>query len=88
MATNEEYNGYPNRQTWTVNLWLTQNDTQVRILTEEATDVYQLADSLKDMVNEENPLEDTSDMYKDLLQSAIDRVEWDHLARNYWEIYR
>lgn len=92
MTNTEEYNGYPNYQTWAVNLWLTSVDqgsySQVQEMTQEARDVIALADSLEEMVTEDNPYSEKSNLYTDLLTSAINRVDWHHLARNYWDTFR
>jgi hypothetical protein len=69
-----EYNGWPNYQTWDVYLWLTNDqasDTLARQL---------VADALRDLIADCNPLADHASLYSDLLTHALGAVDWHHLA--------
>lgn len=73
----KKYNGWTNYETWAVNLHLT-NDQKTN------QDLHDLANSnkplqqkiydLKELIEKENPLQDTGTYYTDLLQSAIDSI--------------
>ena len=43
---------------------------------------HDLADRLKDEVEESNPLADDASMYSDLLGAAISEVNWSEIANN------
>jgi hypothetical protein len=82
---NQDYQGWKNYETWCVALWL-DNDQGVQEMvyewTSEAEDISTLADQIKDFVEENNPLIDTSTMYTDLLQSAIDEADYYEIAKS------
>jgi hypothetical protein len=44
-----------------------------------------LVDTLKAMIEASNPLTDRWDLWSDLLQSAIDDVNWQEIAENWIE---
>ena len=44
---------------------------------------YHLADALKELVGDQNPLGADASMFTDLLQSALDNVNWSELANNF-----
>ena len=41
-----------------------------------------LADQLKEMIEEDNPLEDGAGLYTDLMRSALSDVNWHEIAEN------
>ncbi|MBI5761449.1 MAG: hypothetical protein HZA46_23310 [Planctomycetales bacterium] len=51
-----------------------------RIWTEQEATRFLLAETLKRWVEDGNPLRSTPSHYADLLQAAIDEVDWDELA--------
>ena len=83
----KEYNGYTNYETWCINLWI-DNDQglydEVRSLAHESKSPYELANMIKDLVEELNPVQDAS-MFGDLMQSAIDNCNFDEIADNIYE---
>ena len=83
------YNGYTNYETWNCGLWLDNDQGTYEMVKEWAEDchnVYELEVMLKDYVEGNNPVEDAS-MYSDLMQSAIDNINFRELAEGYWEEY-
>jgi hypothetical protein len=80
------YNGWANKETWLVHLWLTNDpasDSLWRSVGREVGDAYRLADvlrqDLEDGATESAP---PSGLYRDLLTTALARVAWDDVARH------
>jgi hypothetical protein len=87
-----EYNGYTNKETWCVNLWMSEGSTELYeematlYLKEEGDEnaaIRELADWLKREIWESYP--DITGMMDDLLKSALNRVNWREIATNYIE---
>ena len=84
-----DYNGYTNKPTWAVSLWINnEQGTQEHVL-EMAHyahgDKYKLSQDLQEMFTElEYPLEEAS-VYMDLLNWALAYVDWDELAEHFIE---
>jgi hypothetical protein len=95
-----KYNGWSNYETWNVALWL-DNDTSEyaqHIAQEiydrtEANDTFtreeqaaiDLAQAIKDSVQEINPIAGQASMFADLLNAALDEVDWHEIAEHYLE---
>jgi hypothetical protein len=82
MAEEKGYQGWKNYETWNIALWINNDQglqSIVHDLAREITEIGELATAIKDMVEESNPLQGTSTLYTDLLQSAIDEAD-------FWEI--
>lgn len=85
----EDYNGWANKETWLVYLWLTNDqasDSLWRRIGRELGDAYRLADVLR------RELEDgaavilpSAGLYSDMLTTALGRVAWDDVARHLLE---
>lgn len=80
------YNGWSNRETWTVNLWLTNDrysyDELCLILKKDATTNKQ-ADMLEQWIrNEYEFWGDEASVWSDLLHVALDRVDWLEVVQN------
>lgn len=80
----QTYNGWSNRETWLVNLWLTNDEGSQTILESTAQidgDLYGRADCLERFIREyyEEQFDDAS-IWSDLLGTALDRVSWYELA--------
>ena len=83
----ETYNGWKNYAMWAVNLWIDENQGSSNFkdeLVEQAATIGDLADSLKDWIEEDNPLGDQANMFSDLLGWALKQVDWYELAEKYW----
>lgn len=78
----ETYNGWTNKATWLVKLWIDNDQSEQESWLEEAktVNVYQLADKLKDFYEEENPVSGSS-VWSDLMSWALAMVNWDEIAK-------
>lgn len=86
-----EYNGWYNYETWLVNLWLTNDQGSYNYWSEatnEAKDVYELSNRIKDEIEEFNPVTDESSLYADLMNAAISEVNFDEIARSFFDDFR
>jgi len=93
------YNGWTNYETWCVNLWIMDEEGSNRwawdtartawdtaepneVLTRSQVARYNLAKTIRDSVEDGNPLDGVS-LYGNLLQSAIERADYDEIANNW-----
>jgi hypothetical protein len=85
------YNGWVNKETWLVALWLDNDPVSERAcrkLALELRQVQRVADALRDQVEDGNPLLEPdsgrapSGLYLDLLLTALGHVAWDAVARH------
>ena len=91
---NKTYNGWKNYETWATALWI-DNDYgsyQHRCeLVEQAKEEHKdederencLASSLKDWIEEQNPLAGNASVFADLLNSALSEIDWYEIAENF-----
>ena len=80
----DTYNGWTNHSTWLVNIWL-GDDVQAWINDSdcEEWDLDSVESVFKDFVEElTNQQEMAYGLLSDLLQSAVDDVDWRELAEN------
>ena len=87
--TSDSYNGWANYETWAVKLWLDNDEgfhgiVQVWI-NDYSSSKGKVADFLKDLVEETNPLAGSATMFTDLLGHAIGRVDWFEIAASVLE---
>ena len=92
MTEEEGYQGWTNYETWTVNLWLENEESEYNYWQEQAAAVkreykedeqeFALADMLKDSTEEgaEDALNEAS-VYSDLLGAAISEVNFGEIAK-------
>ena len=81
----EGYNGWANKETWLVHLWLTNDqasDSMWRAVGAEVGDPYRLADILRCELEDGATELQQSGLYADLLTTALGRVHWDDVARH------
>lgn len=81
------YNGWKNYETWNVKLWLDNeqgSSEEARDMARRARSVNDLAEQLKDWVNEMAPDLGAS-CFADLLNAALGEVDWYEMAESYYE---
>lgn len=82
-----EYNGWTNRETWVVDLWVGDNTDYLDDLCERCDyDTNDVADSLKKYVTEtlaERENLPAVGLFQDLLSGALLEVNWSELAETY-----
>jgi hypothetical protein len=92
--TNSTYCGWANYETWLVKLWIDNdqgvyelvNDWASSILTATEDPEIQLMETLKEWIEEESSeYTPTFGLYSDLLNAAIQNVDWYELAQSYLE---
>jgi hypothetical protein len=92
-----DYNGYTNRETWGIALMIdSQGDSEyveelVKQALENNTDghiIYDVSKTLREWIEENNPLTGQCTLYADLLNCALCTVDWNDLARKYIQSYR
>ena len=81
----ETYNGWTNRETWLTNLWLTnepETERKLRQISGKLANRQDRAQVLAVYVTAMAPLDDPS-LYTDLIQGALDRVDWAEIIENH-----
>lgn len=91
--SDNRYNGWTNYETWNVNLWIDNDQGSHEFWSERAVELCEdsdwdkddgscrLADELKEHFQENMP--EVSGTYADLLQSALDSVDWREIAEHF-----
>lgn len=85
-----KYNGWANYETWAVNLWLENEESSYRYWRARAKEVRGqgpkaaareiLATELKTVLEDDMP--ELEGPFADLLNSALDEVDWHEIAKN------
>ena len=89
MTMNDErgYKGWPNYETWCVNIWLTtETDSYERLMAivQNPDTLGDQAEAIRQWVRPDQGDEDEprmAGMYVDLLASAFDMVQWREIVR-------
>lgn len=91
------YNGWTNYETWNVALWIDNEQGSYSFRCDLAQEIYddadgdmdeakrKLADSLKDYIEDMNPLASQASVFSDLLGAALGEVDWYEIAENFLE---
>ena len=88
------YNGWANKETWLVHLWLSNDeasDEWCRALAVDLRKPGRIAEAIQATVEDANPLLERSNahgLYLDLLTTALGHVEWREVANAYYEAVR
>jgi len=88
MCVHCEYQGWTNRNSWAVALWLDNNEGDYHWACDVVNKscrgaVYRAADELKESLEESNPLGDQANLWSDLMSYALSEVDWVEVARHY-----
>jgi hypothetical protein len=82
----DTYNGWANRETWTVNLWITNDryyyDELCHILKKFETAHAQAEVLEKWVTNEHDFWGEDATIWSDLVHSALSRVDWREIVEN------
>jgi len=93
---NSTYKGWANRETWTVNLGLSKDESCAAYIDEQAREIIgeclerdhdadeattSLAEAIQEHVEENAP--PAAELYADLLASALEDVDWNEIAAHY-----
>ena len=85
----KDYQGWKNYESWAVALWLDNDEGSQGTVYEMAQSAIadgeeqRLADEIKNYIEDQNPLEGQNSMFSDLLNSALENVDWRELAQHY-----
>jgi hypothetical protein len=87
----ETYQGWTNQETWLVNLWLTNvlpTERKLRQISGKLSHRQDRAQVLAAYVSAQVPLPryasgDNASLYTDLLQGALDKVNWAEIIENH-----
>lgn len=82
-ASSDAYNGWTNRETWLVSLWLLNEEgtyTEARRLATLPEPDGELKEYVEQLIADEY---DKSSMLTDLINSALARVDWREIAASF-----
>jgi hypothetical protein len=86
------YEGWSNYETWAVNKWLTMESQEVAnsvyALVQDAGSTVTLEEALRKYVGQYFIPAVASGLTQELLQAAVERVNWQELAERYWRELR
>lgn len=84
-----EYNGYENKPTWIIVLWMLNDDGLYRsalLLAEEADNAFVLAELLHGWFSHDlNPIMDVAGPFSDLLSWSLAIIDWVRVAKQLLE---
>ena len=79
----DSFNNYKNKPTWTIALWLQNDETLYSYWTKRAEELprRELVKELKLQIEDtDNPLTEKATVYSDLLNYSLALVDWDEIA--------
>lgn len=84
VVSTTTYNGWSNRETWVMNLWLTNDelhyDTMQYVI--KAYDEYEQAEQLESLVRDELESTVSPSLTYDLLVTSLGRISWQEIVEN------
>lgn len=80
----ENYNGYSNRSTWALAIWIMTDESLKNYWKYKAKTFMEeeLTEELKNYFEERNPLSKDFTFYSDLLNNSLKEINWNEVARN------
>jgi hypothetical protein len=88
MSEEKGYNGWTNYETWNVKLWLDNDQglyNEMNEMARESKDIYDLSQTIEQVIDHMNPLCNESSMFADILRTALLDVNWMEIAEAYYE---
>lgn len=81
------YNGWANKPTWSVGLWLNNSQGDYRHWSERAEHLTteELAEEIQQAVEEGSPTADGASLYSDLMTGSLGQVDWKEVAESFQE---
>ena len=80
----EKYSKSRNHETWLTKIWLDDNYYAYKCIRRINSD--ELATAIREYIEESNPLIDRGiSLFSDLLSYAINQIDFDEIARHYFE---
>ena len=90
----KKYNGWNNYETWVTALWIDNDYSSYQYRCELVEQIKKeheeknkqencLASSLKDWIEEQNPITESASLFADLFNSALSEVDWQEIAENF-----
>lgn len=82
------YQGWKNYETWCVALWIDNEEGLYHEICDMVYSLrhhekYEIADTLKEFIEDMNPLNDSASMWSDLLNAALSNVDWIEIVEHY-----